>query len=594
MNLAIALPLRDPAGLTDLLRQIYDPASPNYRHYLTPEQFAERFGPVESDYQAVVAFADANGLRVTARHLNRVLLDVSGSVADVERALHVKLNTYRHPTENRTFYAPDAEPSLDLTVPILHISGLNNYSLPRPRLKSLELVNGHNAAPNAGSGPSGSFMGKDFRAAYAPGVTLDGTGQIVGLLQFDGYTASDITHYESTAGLPNVPLQNVLIDGATGSPSHSGGEVEVSLDIEMAISMATNLSKVIIYEAPDASPFVDLLSQMANDNLAKQLSCSWYVADGPAEPAADVIFQQMAAQGQSFFSASGDNDAFTGLIAFPGDTPYITLVGGTTLTTTGPGGSYVSETVWNWGIEYGRDGIGSGGGVSTQYGIPDWQKNISMAANQGSTTMRNTPDVALAADHIYVRADGYDYIEAGTSCACGVAGGIHGLGQPTGVAAGQPPVGFLNPLLDTIGSGANYSSAFHDIAAGNNTWSGSPTNFYAVTGYDLCTGWGTPAGQRLIDARPIGSPKHNASDRIHLHRRIRRTIHDYVTGPCPDQCGNQFIDLDIRQHVGLAEYFIQRRHTGSGRGGSHGDRESQHRRQQSRGGHTARPCGSPI
>ena len=497
LQLAIALPLRNQAALSNLLHELYDPASPNFHHYLTPEQFAERFGPTEADYEAAAAFANANGLRVTMRHPNRVLLDVEGSEADVERALHVKLNNYRHPTENRTFYAPDSEPSLDLAVPILHISGLNNYSLPRPRYVTKPLASPQNESPNAntGSGPSGTFMGNDFRAAYASGVTLNGSGQIVGLLQFDGYSASDITYYENLAGLPNVPLQNVLIDGASGNPSGGGGAVEVSLDIEMAISMATNLSKVMVYIAPNSAPFVDLLSRMANDNLAKQLSCSWYVPNGPAEPAADVIFQQMAAQGQSFFNASGDDDAYTGLISFPGDTPYITQVGGTTLTTSGPGGTRVSETVWNWG-----NGIGSGGGISTQYPIPNWQTNINMTANQGSTTMRDTPDVALTADNVYVRAYGHNYDVGGTSCSAPLWAGFAALVNQQAVASGQPTVGFINPLVDAIGTGAAYTTAFHDITTGGNTWSGSPTKFYAVTGYDLSTGWGTPAGQGLIDA----------------------------------------------------------------------------------------------
>ena len=140
---------------------------------------------------------------------------------------------------------------------------------------------------------------------------------------------------------------------------------------------------------------------MATDNPGQATELFVVYPGGAADPAADQIFQQMAAQGQSFFNASGDNDAFTGLIHFPGDTPYITQVGGTTLTTSGPGGAWVSETVWNWG-----NGIGSGGGISTQYPIPSWQTDISMTANQGSTTMRNMPDVALTADNVYVRADG--------------------------------------------------------------------------------------------------------------------------------------------------------------------------------------------
>ncbi|HEV2695598.1 MAG TPA: protease pro-enzyme activation domain-containing protein, partial [Verrucomicrobiae bacterium] len=494
LNLAIGLPLRNTGILSNLLQQIYDPNSANYHRYLTPVQFADRFGPTESDYKALMTFALSNHLQVTATHSNRVLLDVSGSAADMEHAFHVTLHTYRHPTEKRTFFAPDTEPSLALTVPVLHISGLDNYALPKPHLVIQPLINGQNASPNAGSGPTNTYMGNDFRAAYVPNTTLNGSGQTVGLLQFDGYTANDITYYENQAGLPNVPLQNILVDGANGNPSLTGGEVEVSLDIEMAISMAPGLSKIIIYMAPNPSPWVDLLGRMADDNQAKQLSSSWFAAGAGADPSADEIFLQMAAQGQSFFNASGDNDAYADLIDFPGDTPYITQVGGTTLTTSGPSGSWVSETVWNTGT-----GKGSGGGISTQYFIPNWQTNISMLANNGSTAMRNTPDVAFAADNIYVRANGGNYKVAGTSCAAPLWAGFMALANQQAAARGKPPVGFLNPILDIIGSGTNYATSFHDITIGNNESLGSPSQFLAVSGYDLCTGWGTPAGQNFIN-----------------------------------------------------------------------------------------------
>jgi hypothetical protein len=495
LNLTIGLPLRNQVSLSSLLGQIYDPASTNYHHYLTPEEFAERFGPTEADYQATIAFAIRNGLKVTATHPNRTLLEVSGTVTEVERALHVKMLTYHHPVENRVYYAPDTEPTLDLSNSVLQISGLDNYSLPHPRLVARPLFQGQNVSANTGSGPQGTYLGKDFRAAYVPDSRLDGSGQIVGLLQFDGYTASDISYYESQAGLPSIPLSNVLLDGFSGLPTGSGGEVEVSLDIEMSISMATNLSKVIVYEAGPNGNWHDILNRMATDNLAKQLSCSWYIPNGGADPVADQIFQQMAAQGQSFFSASGDDDAYTGLIPFPGDSPYITEVGGTTLTTSGPGGTWDSETVWNWG-----NGIGSGGGISTQYPIPAWQTNINMTASQGSTVQRNTPDVALTADNVYVRADGHDYFVGGTSCAAPLWAGFTALVNQQARFANQPAVGFINPAIDAIGSGSEYSADFHDISTGNNESPASPSKFSAVTGYDLCTGWGTPAGQHLINA----------------------------------------------------------------------------------------------
>ena len=405
LQLAIGLPLRNEAALDDLLRQIYDPTSPNFHHYLTPEQFTEQFGPTEQDYQAVIDFVKANGLTVTGTHPNRVVLDVSGSVADIERVFHVTLHTYRHPQEARDFYAPDVEPSIDLAVPILQVSGLNNYSLPHPSLKVKAIVPATGATPDSGSGPGNTYMGNDFRAAYVPGVSLNGSGQNVALVQFDGYVSNDIAAYISQAGLTNYPinLTNVPVNGGVSMPGRGNGEV--CLDIEMVISMAPAVSRIIVYEAPNGSTsWSTMLSRIANDNLAKQISCSW--SGGSPDPAVDGIFKQMASQGQSFFCASGDFDAFNGSIPFLLDNTNITLVGGTALTTTGPGGSYVSETVWNDRTPNPNGGDwGSSGGISPTYAIPGWQQGISMTANQGSTTMRNVPDVALTAKNVFIVAD---------------------------------------------------------------------------------------------------------------------------------------------------------------------------------------------
>jgi len=320
LQLAISLPLRNQRALTDLLAQLQNPASPNYHKYLTPAQFAERFGPADPDYQAVVAFAQAHGLRVTAKHPNRVILDLDGAVSDIEKALHVTLRTYRHPREPRQFYAPDADPTVDLPVPIMHISGLDNYEPPRPRLRINSggrppypnvfsptpgatahpaLPAAHNATANDGSWPGGLYMGDDFRAAYANGVTLTGSGQTVGLVQFDGYTPSDITDYESVTGRPNITLTNVLLDGFDGTPTGDGGEVEVSLDIEMVISMCPGVSNIILYEAGPNGVWEDVLCRIATDDAASQISCSWYSPGEPADPVADAIFQEMACQGQS-------------------------------------------------------------------------------------------------------------------------------------------------------------------------------------------------------------------------------------------------------------------------------------------------------
>ena len=486
LHLSIGLPLRNQADLTQLLQELYDPSSPNYRHFLTPQQFAEKFGPTEQDYQALSDFAKANGLTVTATHPNRVVMGVEGSVRQIEKAFQVNLRTYQHPTEKRIFYAPDAEPSMDLAVPVQHVSGLDNYSLPHPNHKLVEMkTNG--VVPQSGSGPSGTYAGNDFRAAYVPGTTLTGSGQSIGLLQFDSYYASDITAYETQFGLPNVTLINVAVDG--GVAVTGSNNVEVCLDIEMAIAMAPGISSIYVYEAPNVgSYFVDLLNRMANDNTCKQLSCSWSLSGAGPNATAEAIFQQMAAQGQSFFNATGDVDAFTGSIPFPSDSPNITQVGATTLTTSGAGGSYVSETVWNRG-----SGVGSSGGSSTYYSLPTWQQGISMSTNQGSTSKRNLPDVALVGESIYVRySNGLQGGIGGTSCAAPLWAGLTALINQRAMANGQSPVGFLNPALYVLGKGSNYASNFYDTTTGNNFSPSSPSKFSAATGYDLCTGWGTP------------------------------------------------------------------------------------------------------
>ncbi|MGH7973275.1 MAG: protease pro-enzyme activation domain-containing protein, partial [Limisphaerales bacterium] len=159
LDLAIGLPLRNQEALANLLADIYDPASPRYHHYLLTGEFTERFGPSESDYAAVVEFARSNHFAITAVHPNRMLVSVNAAVADIERALHVTLKLYPHPSEARSFYAPDTEPALDLAVPVLHISGLDNLIIPRPaNLRPTPLPPTGSPIPLGGSGPQGTYL----------------------------------------------------------------------------------------------------------------------------------------------------------------------------------------------------------------------------------------------------------------------------------------------------------------------------------------------------------------------------------------------------------------------------------------------------
>ncbi len=487
------MPLRNQGQLTNLLERLYDPASPQYHKWLIPSEFTAQFGPSEQDYQAVVEFMRSKGLTITSTHPNRLLVTVNGSVADIERVFQVHLNLYPHPTEARQFYAPDAMPSVDLTVPILDISGLDDFQQPHPM--SLHRVGSQNlskAGPQLGSGSGNSYIGKDFRAAYVPGVTLDGSGQSVGLLEFDGYYASDITSYEGQAGLPSVTLSNVLVDSFSGNPG--GNNSEVALDIEVAIAMAPGLSKVYVYEEPNPGVADNVLSRMATDNLAKQLSSSW--AGFTADSTTESIYQQFAMQGQSFYQSSGDSGAYYNGVTPPSDDPNITIVGGTTLSTTGPGGAWLAEVVWNWSGTH-----GSGGGISTVYGLPTWQSGISMTANHGSTSHRNIPDVSMVADNVLViYNNGSTGIFGGTSVAAPLWAGFTALINQQAAANHQSPVGIINSAVYSLAKGTSYGSTFHDVTSGNNTNSHSPSKFFAVSGYDLCTGWGTPSGSNFINA----------------------------------------------------------------------------------------------
>jgi subtilase family serine protease len=478
MNLAVGLPLRNQAELENLLKQIVDPSSPNFRQYLTPAEFAARFGPTEADYQALAAFFEANGLSVSGTHANRTILDVSGTVADIDSTFHVHMTYWNHRTRG-TFFAPDREPSVDAGVTILDISGLDNFVVPRPMdFKSRPLTAG--AIPlTTGSGPSGLFTGGDFRAAYAPAVTLNGAGQSVGLFELDGFYPADVAANFTQAGLPAVPTKTVLLDGFNGAPG--SGSIEVTLDIMMAAYMAPGVTDIIVYEGTNPN---DVLNRMATDNLASQLSSSW--GWSPTNASTEQIFKQMVAQGQSLFQASGDSGAYTGGIMPPADDPNLTVVGGTSLTTAGPGGAWESETTWPE----------SGGGVSTTWPIPSYQQPAAMTAAGGSGSMRNIPDVSLLADiQIFLICNNGQWIEVGgTSAAAPLWAGFLALANQQAAASNNSRVGFLNPLIYPIGAGANYDSDLHDITTGNDG------GFNALVGYDLATGWGTPNGQPLINS----------------------------------------------------------------------------------------------
>ena len=503
LPLSIVLPLRNQAALKSLLGRLYDPTSPDYRHFLTVSQFTDQFGPTAEDYQAVRAFTQSNGLTITGDPANRLVVSVTGSVAQISAAFNVKMNVYQHPSEKRTFFSLDREPSLQLGVPVAHISGLDSFSLPHHMSERPKNAGANDAQPQAisvtGSGPGGSYLGSDMRAAYYGGTQLDGNGQAIGLVEFGGYSLSDVNNTFANAGQTYiVPVNNVLLDGSTGASV--GADAEEVLDIVQAIGMAPNLSQVRVYIG-SGNDNANVLNSMASENIAKQLSCSWGWI--PADPTVDdVFFQEMAAQGQTFFTASGDDGAYDSAINpyfYPADDQFVTAVGGTHLTTNGIAGTWSGETVWN------SQSDGSGGGISPDgITIPGWQVGLANSANGGSNTFRNVPDLAMEGDFdnyncsLGVCAGNW----AGTSFATPRWAGFMALVNQQAVEAGNAPMGglgFINTTIYQIAQGANAANDLHDITSGNNDTRNQPTWFSAVPGYDLTTGWGSANGQSLID-----------------------------------------------------------------------------------------------
>jgi subtilase family serine protease len=500
LKLAIHLPLRNQAELTQLLHDLYDPKSPNFHKYLSVSGFTKRFAMTAADYNAVVAWAKRNGLAVTAKTPNRRLLAVEGSVATVDRAFHVKVNYYRSPVAARTFYSPDREPTVvGLSVPLLQITGMNNYVLPQSMLRHKAVASAAGSVSATGSGPAGEYLPGDLRAAYYGNGPLTGAGQTIGIFSFDGYLASDVQLYYSKTGMSsNVPIKNVLVDGFSGactavsSPASSScDDGEQVLDIVNAIGMAPGIKQILFYEG---SSNTEILNQMATDNVAKVLSSSW--GWNPADAASDdPIFQEFAAQGQSFVSASGDDGEFdNSTYSFPGVDPYITQVGGTELTTTGRGGAWSAETAWPQ----------SGGGYVSGTPIPSWQQlpGVINSSNLGSTTLRNSPDVAAEANFDNPTVVNGSFVTGfgGTSFATPRWAGFLALVNQQSVANGKGTVGFINPALYNLGISSGYSGALHDITSGSNPpAAGDGGGFNAVPGYDLVTGWGSPAGVGLIN-----------------------------------------------------------------------------------------------
>lgn len=568
--LTVALKPVDDNALNGFLAQLSNPQSPQYRKFLTPRQFTDRFF-ASADRAQVVNFLMGKGLTVTDTGMG-TLVDASGSVADVERAFNVTLSDYRD-TDGRVFRAADRTPALPSSVAakITDVTGLDNSVQPHsrvarkpaltpagsgatPRVQSPRTATGCTAAVNtatrySGYTPNQIATAYNFDALYIP--DYKGQGESIALFEFDDYVDENVVAFQNCFG-SSVDVRRLPVDGGAVL-GQASGQIEVELDIDVIVGLAPQLSHLYVYSSPTDAANLEELRQyqrIANDNLASVVSTSWGNCEQEVTSSfrntENTIFRQMAAEGQTFFDAIGDTGSqeclavsgYTGIVADSiGSQPWVTGVGGTTLTINDTTNAYMSETVWN---DFARPtGSGAtGGGISQFWPRPDWQTGPGVN-NAYSNGKRQSPDVAANADpfvgYITYTVDAagcpvYTGDSSATTCYT-IIGGTS-AGAPLWAAAtaltnqvltanGTGRLGFANPTIYALFRAQ--PTLFHDVTQGDNCYSdacvvpgsapGNGTGTYPATvGYDMTTGVGTLDAGRFVQAVFGGRPAITAMD----------------------------------------------------------------------------------
>jgi kumamolisin len=464
---------------------------------LTREQYASAYGASDADVEAVRSFAAQNGLTVGEVDQGRRSVTLSGTVAAMGDAFGVTLGDYRSMTGAR-FHAPEGDLSIpaDLNGVVTGVFGLDQRPQAQPHFR-----------PRSVS--SATYTPLQVAAAYDFPSAVDGTGQCAAIIELGGgFQESDLDAYFGNLGIPTPTVEAVSVLNGQNQPGDPNGpDGEVMLDIEVLGAVAPGTS-IAVYFAPNTDQgFIDAVTTAIHDATRQPsvVSISW---GGPESMWAPVAMQQMeqafqaaAAMGVTVTVAAGDNGSSDGLsdgmahVDFPASAPHALACGGTRLELNN--GQISSETVWN-------DSPGSdagGGGISAVFPVPDYQQNANIppSANPTHNVGRGVPDVCGDADPdtgYAVRVDGETLTVGGTSAVAPLWAGLTALlNQSLG-----EPVGFLQPFLYSPAGIA----ALHDITSGNNG------AYSAQTGWDACTGLGSPDGAEILaglqQAAPASAP----------------------------------------------------------------------------------------
>ena len=515
------------ADLEQLLGEQQDPSSSNYHRWLTPEEYADRFGASSDDIATLAAWLEQNQLHVSSIARSRNWISFSGTAGDVEQALGTRIHRYE--VNGELHFANATEPAIPeaLVVVVRSVRGLNDF-----RLKPKLVLRG-----NYTSGTGRHYLSPDdlatiynIKPLYDAGI--DGSGQSIVIAGQTQINLTDIQQFRSRFNLPASDPQVMLVPNRRDPGTRSGDLAEAHLDLEWSGAVAPNASLIYVY----SDDVMDAVQYAIDQNLAPVLSLSYGLCETLTSSSDALTLQSWArqgnVQGMTWFTASGDSGgadcvsrtSTTGggeAVDVPAAIPEVTAVGGTEFnegdgqywnaTNNVNGGTalgYIPEMAWNDSSP--GDPAAGGGGASVMFLKPAWQTGAGVPNNNA----RNVPDVSLSAsashDGFLVHTGGSLQVFGGTSVSAPAFTGIAALLNQYLVSKGvqsNPGLGNMNPKLYSLAQ--RTPSAFHDITEGNNivsiTCSALARNctsgsygFNAGPGYDQATGLGSVDAYSLV------------------------------------------------------------------------------------------------
>jgi subtilase family serine protease len=534
VGVTLALPSSDPHGLADFVQHVSAPGDSLFRHYITPQQFAERFGGNASDYAYLKNWAAANGLRVSHESAGRINLTVRGAVAQFQKLFNTQLENFRSP-DGQEFYSASVKPTIpaEIASKISGVIGLTESRLVTPMFKVAKKL-GKNAdsepiSPTdtaGGTGPGGTFRASDLRTCYnIPTFGNLNPDAVAAVFEQGGYNQSDLAKYFTYNKLPQVPVTPVSVDGSPTDVQDNNVELEAVLDVDMIVGMNPAISGVRVYIDSfywDSfqTAVLDAMTQVGDDDLAQVFSISYGQDEGyqgtSAMEAENTALAQLAAEGITVTASAGDNGAYGDGATYPynvsdpASQPYVTAVGGTTLRT-GSKQDWLNEIVWN---ELGLGHGATGGGVSSYWPLPSYQNTpqdgtFYVTENGGSATNRNVPDISAVGDPltgvgIYSGINGGWVQVGGTSVGSPIWAGYLTIIDAGLQYAGMGNLGYFNPILYWVGLpfdilNFNY---LYNITQGSN---GDVSLYPGYPGYSNNPGYSNTTGAGSVFGTIIGT-----------------------------------------------------------------------------------------